>query len=163
MQDETTVPCTPLLVSACLLGDRVRYDAQLANDNSVIALANRGYHLIPVCPEVAGGLSVPRAAAEIVACEGGSGARRCVRNCRSEDVSEQFYRGAEAALALTREHGITTAVLKESSPSCGSSQIHDGTFSRRRIAGEGITTELLRANGVRVLSEQQLDLLDVDR
>lgn len=149
----------PLLVSACLLGERVRYDGKEISYSGVAQLSEHGYRLIPLCPEVAGGLPVPRAAAEIVN-RVGDASRRCVKNCLGEDVSAQFYRGAELALALVREHNISIAILKESSPSCGSSQIHDGTFSHRRIAGAGITTELLRANGVTVISELQLERLE---
>ena len=149
---------TPLLVSACLLGEAVRYDGNALLDSDVIKLSEQGYELVAFCPEVVGGLSVPRAAAEI--CRTSASSSQChVKNCIGEDVTVQFDQGAEAALALAKAQGITIAVLKEGSPSCGSRQIYDGTFSGHRIAGEGITTTLLKAHGIRVLSELRLDEL----
>lgn len=156
--DETTPSATPLLVSACLLGEAVRYDGKALPYPEIAELDERGYWLVPCCPEVAGGLPVPRAAAEICHTDGDS-SHRCVMNCRGEDVTLQFNRGAEAALALVKQHGIVTAILKEGSPSCGSQQIYDGSFSGRHVSGEGVTTALLRFYGVRVLSELRLSEL----
>ncbi len=147
-----------LLVSACLLGETVRYDGKALPHTEISRLCDQGYVLLPFCPEVAGGLPVPRAAAEICN-DADASSRRCVKNCCGADVTAQFYKGAAAALAQVKEHGITTAILKEGSPSCGSREIYDGSFSGQRIAGEGITTTLLQAHGVRVLSELRLDEL----
>lgn len=149
-----------LLVSACLLGDPVRYDgkAKLLAHEGLQQLQRAGL-LVAFCPEVAGGLPVPRAAAEIL---GGDGAdvlagRAGVTTGNGEDVSDCFVAGAERALALCRKYGITSALLTEGSPSCGSSRIYDGSFSRHSIAASGVTTALLRQHGIRVFSQHQVD------
>ncbi len=148
----------PLLVSACLVGDLVRYDGKVLPHSGIAELASQGYELFAICPEVAGGLPVPRAAAEI--CTVGDGSSCCcVKNSLGEDVTAQFNKGAAAALALATAKRVTTAILKEGSPSCGSGEVYDGSFSSRRVAGRGITTRLLQAHGIRVLSEQALDKL----
>lgn len=138
-----------LLVSGCLVGQKVRYDGgdQGLQGTALERWITEG-RVVPFCPEVAGGLPIPRAPAEIV------GLR--VRTRAGVDVTEAFESGAEQALELARRHGIRVAVLKERSPSCGSSEIYDGTFSGTRKQGEGITTSLLRANGVEVYSEAEL-------
>lgn len=142
-------PSPKVLVSACLLGDAVRYDgASKRVQHEVLARWLDEGRVVRVCPELAGGLSVPRPPAE-------RRGAQVVTN-HGVDVTAEFSRGAEAALRLCREHGITVAVLKENSPSCGSAFINDGTFSKTRIAGAGLTTDLLRANGVQVFSETQL-------
>ncbi len=148
-----------LLVSACLLGDPVRYDGQakkLQHDALDQLVAQQ--RAIAFCPEVAGGLSVPRAAAEI---QGGDGSAVIAGNARvttgsGEDVSAQFIQGAQQALDLCRRHGIGIAVLTEFSPSCGSGTIYDGSFTRERVAGDGVTAALLRAHGIRVFNQHQL-------
>lgn len=151
-----------VLVSGCLLGARVRYDGrgvELGSD--MLERWRVEGRLVTVCPEVAGGLGVPRPPAEIV---GGTGAdvlagRAEVRTA-SADVSDAFVRGAHAALALVQEHGVRVAVLKERSPSCGSGQIYDGTRTRTLRSGDGVTTALLRAHGVLVFGETELDAAD---
>lgn len=148
-----------VLVSACLLGQRVRYDARsVAVDDDRLARWVREGRVVPVCPEVAGGLPVPRPPAEI---QGGSGAdvlagTARIRSVHGADVTDAFRAGAEQALRLAEEHRIRIAVLKERSPSCGSTEIYDGSFTGGRIAGEGLTAALLRRHGVRVFSEEQL-------
>lgn len=144
-----------LLVSACLLGCACRYDGQSKPCPALLALMER-HTLIPVCPEQLGGLSTPRPPAEQR--EGG------VFTQTGDDVTCQYRRGAEEALRLARLYGCTTAVLKERSPSCGSGQIYDGSFSGRLTPGDGVTAALLRANGIVVLGESQVaDLQDGDR
>ena len=142
-----------LLVSACLLGDPVRYDgqAQRLADPSLRVWQQAGM-LVPFCPEVAGGLPTPRPAAE---CQGDGR----ILTGSGEDVTAGFRRGAEAALALCRREGIECALLKERSPSCGSQRIYDGRFRGVTLRGEGITANLLRQQGIRVFSEEQLDEL----
>ena len=142
-----------LLVSACLLGDPVRYDgqAQRLADPSLRVWQQAGM-LVPFCPEVAGGLPTPRPAAE---CQ----ADGRILTGSGEDVTAAFRRGAEAALALCRREGIECALLKERSPSCGSQRIYDGRFRGVTLSGEGITATLLRQQGIRVFSEEQLDEL----
>jgi len=140
-----------LLISACLLGEHVRYDGGSCLQNSEILWKwQEEGRLVPLCPEVAGGLPVPRSPAEIQA-DG-----RIV-NVGGEDVSTAFEQGAEKAPRLCKEHGITIAILKEGSPSCGPSKINDGTFSDNKVSGSGVTARLLRANGIRVFSELELE------
>lgn len=142
-----------LLVSACLLGEPVRYDGQAQRlvDPSLRAWQQAGM-LVSFCPEVAGGLPTPRPAAE---CQ----ADGRILTCSGEDVTAAFRRGAEAALALCRREGIQCALLKERSPSCGSQRIYDGRFRGVTQSGEGMTANLLRQPGIRVFSEEQLDEL----
>ena len=145
------------LVSACLLGVPCAYDGQGRLVEPLLALTTLGY-VAPICPEVAGGLPIPRPPAEIV---GGDGAdvldgRARVVTVAGEDVTAAYVRGAERALAATARHGITVAILKQRSPSCGSTHIHDGTHSGTLKAGQGVTTALLRRHGVAVWSESDL-------
>jgi uncharacterized protein YbbK (DUF523 family) len=144
-----------VLVSACLLGERVRYDGREKGvQNPVLARWLAEGRVVKVCPEVEGGLPVPRPPAE----QQRDG--RILTNT-GLDVTAAFTRGAAEALRLVRLHGITIAVLKEGSPSCGSGFIYDGSFSKTRLPGEvGETTKLLRANGVAVFSELQWDEAD---
>ena len=139
----------PIVVSACLLGERCRYDGASKPNAAVISLAER-FTLIPVCPEQLGGLPTPRVSAER------QGAY--VVNENGLDVSAEYARGAAAALAIAQENGCTCAVLKERSPSCGCGEIYDGSFSRRLIAGNGVTAELFLANGIAVYGENSENL-----
>ena len=149
-----------LLISACLLGEPVRYDgrAKPLQHAGLAALIAKD-RVIPFCPEVAGGLPVPRPAAEIV---GGGGdavidgdAR--VKTRAADDVTEFFIDGARRALALCRRHDVRVAILTESSPSCGSGQIYDGSFTRTAVAGSGVTAAMLRRHGIEVFSQHRLD------
>ena len=139
-----------LLVSACLLGIPCRYDGRSKADARIQALAEK-YELIPACPEELGGLPTPREPSER------RGERVVMRSGR--DVTAEYRRGAEAALALCLKNGCKAAVLKEKSPSCGCGQIYDGTFSRRLIAGDGVTAELLKAQGIAVYGENGAEKL----
>lgn len=148
------------LVSACLLGMPTVYDGRSHPQPGLIRLAARGL-ILPICPEIAGGLDTPRPTAEIV---GGSGedvldGRARVLTVLGEDVTEVYMRGAELALALARRYGVTVAILREGSPSCGSERIYDGTHSRRLMPGQGVTTALLRRHGITVQSEENPDRL----
>ncbi|WP_434696507.1 DUF523 domain-containing protein [Pseudomonas sp. Z1-14] len=147
-----------ILVSRCLLGHRVRYDGGASGPFDLLQHWLDEGRVVPLCPEVAGGLPTPRPAAEI---PGGQGARvldgnAAVITTEGEDVSAQFLSGAYQALALVREHGIRIAVLKANSPSCGNLLTYDGTFSGVKVSGEGVTAALLKRNGVRVFSELEL-------
>ena len=133
-----------LLVSACLLGTPCRYDGKAKKNETVCALAER-FELIPVCPEALGGLPTPRTPSER------RGKRVVMRDGR--DVTAEYRRGAERVLELARREGAAAAVLKERSPSCGSGEIYDGSFTETRTAGDGVTAELLRASGIRVFGE----------
>ena len=136
-----------ILVSACLLGEACRYDGGSKPHPLAEELARR-HTLIPVCPEVLGGLPTPRPPAE----------QRDGRvvNREGADVTEQYRRGAEAALEAARQHGCTVALLKERSPSCGSGQIYDGTFTGTLTAGWGTAARLLRQAGMTVLGESAI-------
>jgi uncharacterized protein YbbK (DUF523 family) len=136
-----------LLVSACLLGTCCNHEGRHSQRPQVEALRSQ-FRLVPICPEVAGGLPTPRAAAEIV------GNR--VVNDAGDDVTAEYVRGAQAAVELARAVGATRAVLKARSPSCGAHAVYDGTFTRTLRDGEGITAAALRAAGVHVVSEEDL-------
>lgn len=139
-----------ILISACLLGEKVRFDGKSKKVHAEILQTWQSENrFIFLCPEVAGGLSVPRAPAEI---QGES-----VINILGEDVSTHFAKGAQKALDLCQQHDIHIAILKEGSPSCGVLQINDGTFSHTKIAGQGITAQLLQQHGVKVFNEHQLN------
>jgi len=139
-----------VLISACLLGENCKYNGGNNYNAAAVALAER-YELIPVCPELLGGLSVPRCP-----CERRDG--RVLSNDPSglKDVTEAFMRGAEEALRIAKENGVRLAVLKARSPSCGSGEIYDGTFSHTVISGDGAAAELLKKNGIKVISEAEL-------
>ena len=135
------------LISACLCGRQCRYDGGGFNLPHLRKLAEEGVAL-PYCPEHAGGLPIPRKPCEIV------GDR--VLAADGTDCTAEYTRGAEGALKLCKEHGITAAILKESSPSCGSTRIYDGTHTGVKIPGMGIAARLLAENGVTLYSEKTL-------
>lgn len=139
-----------ILVSACLLGCPCRYDGKSKPHESILALLGE-HTLIPICPEQMGGLATPRPPAERK--DGG------VFTENGGDVTEQYRRGAEEALHLAKLYGCICAVLKERSPSCGSGQVYDGSFSRTLVAGDGVTAALLKANGITVLGESEVESL----
>lgn len=148
-----------ILVSRCLLGQRVRYDGGAHGPFTLLERWQQEGRIVPLCPEVAGGLPTPRAPAEIA---GGQGAQvldghLSVLTVDGEDVTAAFVEGAEQALALVAQHGIRLALLKARSPSCGNLEAYDGTFSGVRVPGEGVTAALLRRAGVQVFSEEQLE------
>ena len=148
-----------VLVSACLLGSPVRYNAiHKRCDSEVLARWQAQGRVVPVCPEVAGGLPVPRPPAEITSGAGGvmvlQGRARVI-NPQGNDVSAAFITGAQHALALAQDKGIRVAVLKEGSPSCGSGYIYDGTFTGAHVAEQGVLTALLESAGIKVFSEAQ--------
>ena len=139
------VPRPAIVVSACLLGVRCNHEGEAARVNLRTDL-ERHYRVVAVCPEVLGGLTTPRPPAEIQA-DGR------VVNVEGEDVTAAYRRGAEQAVRIARASGARWALLKTRSPSCGSSQVYDGTFSRSLIAGQGVTCAALRAAGLEVSSE----------
>ena len=141
-----------ILVSRCLLGDPCRYDGKSKPVPGIDALKGAGHTLIPICPEVMGGLPTPRPPAEIQP-DGR------VINRAGEDVTAEYAAGAQAALELARKHGCTAAVLKANSPSCGSRFVYDGSFSRTLIPGQGIAARLLHDAGLTVVDEEGLDTL----
>lgn len=137
-----------ILISACLLGCRCRYDGASKPHPQVQALARR-HTLVPVCPEQLGGLATPRPPSER------RGEQVVTRD--GADVTEQYRRGAEEALRLCRLFGCEAAILKERSPSCGCGSIYDGTFSGTLCPGDGVTAQLLLANNIPVYGESQLE------
>ena len=136
-----------ILVSACLLGVSCRYDGKSKPHPAVLALQGQ-HQLIPVCGEIFGGLPTPRTPAERV------GDRVLTEDGR--DVTQEYHRGAQEVLALARRLDCKVALLKERSPSCGTGEIYDGSFTRTLTAGDGVTAELLRASGIAVFGESRL-------
>lgn len=135
-----------VVVSSCLLGAPVRYDGRdKKSSHPILQRWIEEGRVLSVCPEMLGGLGTPRPPAEI------AGDRVMTRD--GVDVTEAFETGARIAA----EQATLVAVLKDGSPSCGSSFIYDGTFSKVSVAGEGVTAALLRARGVAVFSEDQID------
>jgi len=130
-----------IMVSACLLGRRCKYNGG-DNFNAALAEYLQGHEVVPVCPEVAGGLPVPRRRSEIV-----SGA---VMNDAGESVDAAFRRGAAECLQIAKDEGIDLAILQPRSPSCGVKQVYDGSFSGRLVDGSGVFAVLLKENGFRV-------------
>lgn len=134
------------IVSACLCGEKCRYDGNEITLLKIKELVDCKKALI-VCPEVLGGMSVPRQPCEIVEDK--------VFNIDKDDKTDNFKNGAAKVLDIAKKYGIKKAIFKERSPSCGSKFIYDGSFSGKLIAGEGMTTNLLRKNGVQVMSDEE--------
>ncbi|QCI15121.1 DUF523 domain-containing protein [Pseudomonas putida] len=152
-----------VLVSACLLGQPVRYDGRSSGHPDLLQRWQAEGRVVPLCPEVAGGLPTPRPPAEIPGGQGGEvlDGAAVVVTVTGDDVSAAFVAGAGQALALVRKHGIRVAVLKAGSPSCGNRLTYDGTFSGVKVPGEGVTTALLRREGVLVFGELELEQAQV--
>jgi uncharacterized protein YbbK (DUF523 family) len=148
-----------ILVSACLLGERVRYDGSDAtSSNEALQQWLRDGRLVPFCPEVAGNLPVPRPPAEIAPGDGRSvlEGTSAVWDREGRDVTSYLMAGARLALEAARQGEARLAILKDGSPSCGSSFIYDGTFRGMRSTGQGVTTALLESEGIRVFNERQI-------
>ena len=135
------------LCSACLLGIKCRYDGKSKEDKKVLALAKKEF-LIPVCPEQLGGLPTPRESSER------KGDKVFTKS--GKDIVGALKRGAEEVLKLAKLFNAKEAIFKQKSPSCGCGEIYDGTFSGKIIKGDGITTELLKKNGIKVITEEDL-------
>lgn len=132
-------------ISACLCGVICRYDAKCKPNEKALELYKSGEAIL-VCPEQAGGLSVPRSPCEIV------GDKIISRD--GKDCTKQYTDGAEKVLEMCKKHGVKKALLKQNSPSCGTSHIYDGTFTGTLIEGEGVTARLLREHGIEVMGEK---------
>jgi uncharacterized protein YbbK (DUF523 family) len=150
-----------ILVSRCLLGERVRYDGGAHGPFPLLERWQYEGRMVALCPEVAGGLPTLRAPAEI---RSGQGAQVLdgllpVLTVEGSDVTAAFVAGAEQALALVAQHGIRLALLKARIPSCGNLENYDGSFSGTKVAGEGVTAAALHRVGVQVFNEDQLDEL----
>lgn len=133
-----------IIVSACLLGVSCRYDGNSKPNEKIIDLKEK-YNLIPICPEIMGGLPTPRMPAEI---KDGR-----VKTENGIDVTEEYKKGADEAIKLARLFGCKKAILKENSPSCGCGKIYNGEFTRTLKDGNGITAELFIKNGIDVFGE----------
>ena len=136
-----------IMVSACLLGENCKYNGGNNYSPELIRLLE-GYTVIPVCPEVLGGLPTPRIPAEIV--------NGIVMNRNGESVDEAFRKGAEKALETAKQEKPDLIILQSRSPSCGVKEIYDGTFSGRKIPGQGIFAEMLKKAGFNVIDVEDL-------
>jgi len=149
-----------ILISACLLGENVRYDGSNSRIRTAILQQwQDDGRILSICPEMAGGLPVPRTPSEISngdaeAVLQGSGA---IKRRDGVDVTDAYLDGAEKTLALCMQHKIRIAILKEGSPSCGVACVNDGSFASRKVNGQGITARLLSRHGISVFSEHQIN------
>jgi len=146
------------LISACLLGIKCTWDGSGKYKNKKAIELLRDEVLIPVCPEQLGGLNTPRPPQEI---QGGTGEdvldNRCkVKNINGEDVTQEFITGAQETLRIAKLFKVSQFIGKSRSPSCGFGQVYDGTFSGKLIDGNGVTTALLKRNGIEVIDEEDL-------
>ncbi|MDO5754953.1 MAG: DUF523 domain-containing protein [Tissierellia bacterium] len=133
-----------LILSACLIGIPCRYNGK--SQKQKLHLPEE-IEIYPICPEVMGGLPIPRLPCEIQG--------EHVFNTAGKDCTKAFQKGAEKSLEIAKKRNCSLALLKESSPSCGVNFIYDGSFTGNKIPGQGITTQLLRENGVKVFSENE--------
>lgn len=142
-----------VVISACLLGIRCRYDGGDSRSDTAIKQGET-QDIIPVCPEESGGLPTPRPPAEIVGGDGNDvlDGKAKVMTVEGTDVTEAYLKGARHALGVAQSNGTTHVVLKARSPSCGCGDIYDGTFSGTLTSGDGVTTALLKRHGITVTS-----------
>ena len=139
-----------ILISACLVGDKTRYDGK-SNYHPLVKQLLEKYELVPFCSEVEGGLSIPRKPSEIV--------KDKVINKDGKDVTRNYVSGAQKALNICKYLDIKIAILKDGSPACGVHEIHDGNFKGRKIKGMGVTASLLSKSGIKVISEDEIETL----
>ena len=141
-----------LLISSCLLGNNVKYNGKNNYIDGIEALKEK-YDLIIICPEVMGGLSIPRIPSEII--------NDNVFNKEGINVTNEFEKGANIALELVKKHNIKKALLKDGSPSCGSTYIYDGTFNGIKINDFGITVRRLLEANIKIYTEKNwMELLN---
>ena len=148
-----------VLVSACLIGENVRYNGRIKHhESNMLADWKLQGRLVPFCPEVAGGLPVPRPCSEILCNDGSTVLHGHLRimNIKGKDVTQYFVTGAQKTLELACLHKTKLAILKDGSPSCGSTYIYDGSFSGVKKPGKGVITALLQENNIRVFSEREI-------
>ena len=139
-------------ISSCLLGIQCKYNGGSNYNEDIIRLKEK-YEIIPICPEVLGGLSIPRVPAEIV--------NDKVINQEGIDVTNNYNQGALKALQILKENNVNVVILKSKSPSCGKGEVYDGTFSHTLIKGNGVTTQLFLDNNITFYNEHNYkDLLD---
>ena len=133
-----------LLVSACLLGIKCKYNGNNNKNNKILELL-KNHDLIPVCPEVLGGLPTPRVPSEIQ--------NDKVITKDGRDVTNEYEKGAKETLKIAKLYDCKIAILKEKSPSCGCGKIYDGTFSKTLVDGDGMTARLLKENNIKITGE----------
>ena len=138
-----------LLVSACLAGINCRYDGKNSEIIEIEKLVKDG-KAIAICPEVIGGLNIPRDSCEIVMTNG----EKMVVSKNNADFTEAYKEGAQKGFEIAKIIGVRTAILKSRSPSCGCGYVYDGKFSKTLISGNGIFAELLINNGIQVFTEE---------
>lgn len=131
-------------VSSCLLGINCKYNGQSNKNEGIIKLKEK-YELVPICPEVLGGLPTPRIPAEIIEDK--------VINAQGIDVTRNYNDGANKALQILKENNINIVILKSKSPSCGRDRIYDGTFSHILIEGQGVSAKLFSDNNITIYDE----------
>ncbi len=145
-----------IIVSACLLGINCKYN-DLNNDNQKVREYLEGKEFVIVCPEQLGGLTTPRNPSEIINnIDKQELSEYKVISNKGEDVTENFIKGAKETLKIAKLYNCKEAIMKDGSPSCGSTYIYDGSFTGKKILGEGITSSLLRKNNIKVVSEKEL-------
>lgn len=140
----------PLIISSCLLGNNTKYNGKNNYNQSVESL-KEFFDFIVICPEVEGGLSIPRDPAEIIG-------NKVITN-KGKDVTKNYNNGAKHALDKALKYKAKYALLKAKSPSCGKDYIYDGTFSGNLIKGDGVTVSILKKNGIKVFTENEIELL----
>ena len=138
-----------ILISACLLGEPCRYDGKSKPiDESLIRQLKEKYNIVPVCPEILGGLPVPRPPCEIKG-------ERVVRK-DGTDCTVEYQKGAEETLRLADANDVTFCLLKSKSPSCGRDFVYDGSFLQTLHEGNGVTVKLLVENGYTIYTENEI-------
>lgn len=153
-----------VLISACLIGINCNYKGESKPCEKAIKLA-RMSKAIPFCPEQLGGLCTPRSGARILS---GNGLDVLDKKARlitddSKDVTDEYIKGAEKVLKMAKIFNISAVVLKQGSPSCGNGKTQGGESKRERVLGDGVTTALLKKNGIKIYSEEDLENKDIWR
>ncbi|URZ07222.1 2-thiouracil desulfurase family protein [Clostridium felsineum] len=143
-----------IIVSACLLGVNCKYSGENNFSDKVKEIC-KGKKVIPVCPEQLGGMSTPRNPAEII---NGTGKEVLEKNAKvidnkGRDVTAYFIKGAEETFKIAKLFNCKKAILKAKSPSCGVGEIYNGTFSKTLVKGNGVTAEILKKNGIEIITE----------
>jgi uncharacterized protein YbbK (DUF523 family) len=150
-----------ILISACLLGEKVRYDGKDSFcQHPVLQQWQQENKLVVICPEMAGGLPTPRPACQIVGLGGGDAVlqgQAQVISSEGVDSTASYLQGAHKALQLAQTHSVVMAILKARSPSCGNNTVYDGSFSKKLIPGRGVTAALLKQHGFTVFNEEEIE------